>query len=49
MVVKIDGTKVLDVAVTLPPKVLVAFTAAAGGTTDTHAVINPVIAYTSLG
>jgi hypothetical protein len=49
MVVKIDGTKALDVAVTLPPKVLVAFTAGAGGTTDTHAVINPVIAYTSLG
>jgi hypothetical protein len=49
MVVKIDGTKVLDVAVTLPPKALVAFTAGTGGTTDTHAVINPAIAYTSQG
>jgi hypothetical protein len=49
MVVKIDGTKVLDVAVTLPPKVLVAFTAGVGGISDTHAVINPIIAYTSQG
>jgi hypothetical protein len=49
MVVKIDGTKVLDVAVVLPPKVLVAFTAGVGGISDTHAVINPVIAYTSQG
>jgi hypothetical protein len=45
MVVKIDGKQVLDVAVTLPPKVLVGFTGSVGGITDTHAVINPKVVY----
>ncbi|OLE27152.1 MAG: hypothetical protein AUG49_06195 [Catenulispora sp. 13_1_20CM_3_70_7] len=47
LVVTLDGTQVLDVAVTLPPKVLVAFTAGDGSLTDTHAVANPVVSYTS--
>ncbi|WP_370382815.1 LamG-like jellyroll fold domain-containing protein [Catenulispora sp. GAS73] len=47
IVVNIDGTQVLDAAVTLPPSVLVAFTASTGGSTDTQAVTNPVISYTS--
>lgn len=47
IVVSIDGTQVLDAAVTLPPSVLVAFTAGTGGATDTHAVTNPVITYNS--
>ncbi|WP_252845618.1 choice-of-anchor D domain-containing protein [Actinoallomurus purpureus] len=46
MVVRIDGTQVLDVAVTLPPKVLVGFTGAVGGVTDTHAVLDPHVTYT---
>jgi Abnormal spindle-like microcephaly-assoc'd, ASPM-SPD-2-Hydin/Bacterial lectin/PQQ-like domain len=45
MVVRIDGKQVLDVAVKLPPKVLVGFTGAVGGLTDTHAVINPKVTY----
>ncbi|GAA4633021.1 hypothetical protein GCM10023196_068900 [Actinoallomurus vinaceus] len=45
MVVQIDGRQVLDVAVTLPPKVLVGFTGAVGGSTDTHAVLNPHVTY----
>jgi hypothetical protein len=47
IVVKIDGTQVLDKAVTLPSRVRVAFTAGTGALTDTHAVLNPVISYTS--
>jgi hypothetical protein len=47
LVVKIDGTQVLDVAATLPSKVLVAFTAATGASTDTFAVSSPTITYTS--
>jgi hypothetical protein len=47
IVVKIDNKQVLDTAVTLPDKVRVAFTAGTGTLTDTHAVINPVIGYTS--
>ena len=46
LVVTLDGTQVLDAAVTLPPKVLVAFTAGDGSLTDTHAVSNPVVSYT---
>ncbi|MCW2948091.1 MAG: bamB 2 [Actinoallomurus sp.] len=45
MVVTIDGKQVLDVAVKLPPKVLVGFTGAVGGITDTHAILNPKVSY----
>jgi hypothetical protein len=45
MVVQIDGKQVLDVAVTLPSKVLVGFTGAVGGVTDTHAILNPHVTY----
>jgi len=44
-VVTLDGTQVLDAAVTLPPKVLVAFTGGDGSLTDTHLVTNPVVSY----
>ncbi|WP_370085300.1 beta strand repeat-containing protein [Streptacidiphilus sp. MAP12-16] len=47
LVVKIDGSQVLDVAVTLPSKVLAAFTAGVGASTDTFAVSAPTISYTS--
>ncbi|MEZ0066637.1 hypothetical protein ABIA32_002649 [Streptacidiphilus sp. MAP12-20] len=47
LVVKIDGVQQLDVAVTLPSKVLVAFTAGVGASTDTFAVSAPTITYTS--
>jgi hypothetical protein len=47
LVVMIDNTQVLDVAVTLPNKVLVAFTAGTGASTDTFAVSSPTITYTS--
>lgn len=46
IVVSLDGTQVLDAAVTLPPKVLVAFTAGDGSLTDTHVVTNPAVSYT---
>jgi hypothetical protein len=46
-VVLIDSTQVLDVAVTLPNKVLVAFTAGTGVSTDTFAVSSPAISFTS--
>ncbi len=46
VIVKIDNKQVLDTAVTLPDRVRVAFTAATGSVSDTHAVINPVIGYT---
>ena len=46
LVVSLDGTQVLDAAVTLPPKVLVAFTAGDGSLTDTHSVLNPAVSYT---
>ncbi|MGC0313798.1 choice-of-anchor D domain-containing protein [Kitasatospora acidiphila] len=47
LVVKIDGTQQVDVPVTLPSKVLAAFTAGVGASTDTFAVSAPTIAYTS--
>ena len=48
VVVSIDGTQVLDVAVpSLPPSVRVAFTAGTGGLTDTHAISNPTVTYTA--
>jgi hypothetical protein len=47
IVVLIDGTKYLDIAVTLPSRVLVAFTAGVGASTDTHAVSAPTITYLS--
>jgi hypothetical protein len=47
LVVKIDGVQALDVAVTLPSKVLAAFTAGVGAATDTFAVSAPTISYTS--
>ncbi|MFE9425129.1 choice-of-anchor D domain-containing protein [Kitasatospora sp. NPDC006697] len=47
LVVKIDGTQELDVAVTLPNKVLAAFTAGTGASTDTFAISAPTISYTA--
>ena len=48
MVVSIDGTQVLDVAVpSLPVSVRAAFTAGTGSLTDTHAVSNPAITYSA--
>jgi hypothetical protein len=46
IVVGINGTQVMDAAVTLPPKVLVAFTGGTGSLTDTHTVTAPTITYT---
>jgi hypothetical protein len=46
LVVTLDGTQVLDAAVTLPPKVLVAFTGGDGSLTDTHVVTGPTVSYT---
>ncbi|MFF8602437.1 choice-of-anchor D domain-containing protein [Streptomyces sp. NPDC015232] len=43
--VAIDGTRVIDVAVTLPPNVLVGFSGATGGRTDRHAVSGVRIGY----
>jgi hypothetical protein len=40
IVVTIDGAQVLDTAVTLPSRALVAFTGGTGSLTDTHAVAN---------
>ena len=45
IVVTVDGIQVLDAAVTLPPKVLVAFTGGTGALTDTHTVTGPTITY----
>jgi hypothetical protein len=47
LVVKIDGVQRVDTAVTLPNKVLVAFTAGVGASTDTFAVSAPAITYSS--
>jgi hypothetical protein len=47
LVVKVDGTQLLDVPVTLPSKVLPAFTAGVGASTDTFAVSAPTISYAS--
>ena len=38
LVVTVDGTQLLDTAVTLPPQVLVGFTAGTGSLTDVHTV-----------
>jgi hypothetical protein len=38
-----DGTAILDAALTLPSSVLIGFTGGAGGDTDTHRVSNVVI------
>ncbi|MFH8733531.1 MULTISPECIES: choice-of-anchor D domain-containing protein [unclassified Streptomyces] len=38
LLVKVDGTQVIDTAVTLPPNVLVGFAGATGGLTDKHTV-----------
>ena len=43
MTVTADGVTVLDQAVTLPPNVLPAFTAATGGATDQHTISNVTI------
>lgn len=43
IVVSIDGVQYLSQAVTLPPKVLLGFTAATGAVTDNHQVANVVI------
>ncbi|MDH6114955.1 hypothetical protein P3T36_006466 [Kitasatospora sp. MAP12-15] len=45
LVVSLDGTQIMDTAVTLPPKVLVAFTGGVGGLTDNHVVSSPTISY----
>ncbi|HEV2636377.1 MAG TPA: choice-of-anchor D domain-containing protein [Actinocrinis sp.] len=47
IVVLVDGATSLDVPVTLPDKVLIAFTAGVGASTDTHAVSAPTITYLS--
>jgi hypothetical protein len=47
LVVKVDGTQQVDVAVTLPSKVLAAFTAGVGASSDTFAVSAPTITYSS--
>lgn len=47
MTVLLDGTQIMVAQVTLPSKVLVAFTAGVGGSTDTHAVTNPIFNYIS--
>ncbi|MFJ3904929.1 choice-of-anchor D domain-containing protein [Streptomyces sp. NPDC090025] len=43
--ISVDGTRVIDVAVTLPKNVLVGFGAATGGRTDRHAVTAVRIGY----
>jgi len=43
VLVSMDGTAILDAAVTLPNSVLIGFTGGAGGDTDTHRVSNVVI------
>ncbi|MFN8036326.1 MAG: choice-of-anchor D domain-containing protein [Acidimicrobiia bacterium] len=43
LIVSVDGTQYLDVAVTLPSNVLVGFTGGTGGLTDQHAVTNAAI------
>lgn len=43
LIVKIDGVSALDVAVTLPPNVLIGFTAGTGGNADIHKVSNVLI------
>jgi hypothetical protein len=43
LIVKVDGVAVLDVAVTLPPSVLIGFTSGTGGSADIHKVSNVVI------
>lgn len=45
LVVALDGTQVLDAAVTLPPKVMVALTGGTGAYTDNHSVSAPSIVY----
>lgn len=45
IVVTVDGRTVMSVHATLPPHVLVAFTGATGGVTDTHTVGLPVVRY----
>jgi hypothetical protein len=45
LVVKVDGTQVLDTAATLPTNALVGFSGATGGVTDVHAVSNINITY----
>jgi len=49
VIVKLDGTQVLDVAVALPSMVYPAFTAGTGGSTDTHSVSSVAITYTGAG
>ncbi|MGW8352285.1 choice-of-anchor D domain-containing protein [Streptomyces wedmorensis] len=45
LVVLVDGTQVIDVAITLPRNVLVGFSAASGGLTDRHTVTGVRIGY----
>jgi Bacterial lectin len=45
VLVTVDGAAAIDVAVTLPPNVIVGFTAATGGKTDQHTARNVVISY----
>ncbi|MFB7452767.1 choice-of-anchor D domain-containing protein [Streptomyces sp. NPDC056194] len=45
LVVLVDGTQVIDVALTLPKNVLVGFSGATGGLTDSHAVTGVRVGY----
>ncbi|MFJ8106191.1 choice-of-anchor D domain-containing protein [Streptomyces sp. NPDC096132] len=45
LVVGVDGVQVIDKAVTLPPNVLVGFSGATGGRTDTHTVTGIRVGY----
>ncbi|MBB4921489.1 choice-of-anchor D domain-containing protein [Kitasatospora kifunensis] len=48
LVVSLDGSQVMESAVTLPPTVLVAFTGGAGGLCDNHMVASPTVSYRAL-
>ena len=45
LLVAVDGTQVIDTAVTLPPNLLVGFSGATGGATDNHTVSAVKITY----
>jgi hypothetical protein len=42
-VVSVDGVQVINVAVTLPPSVLIGFSGGTGGSTDVHTISNTTI------
>jgi len=43
LVVSVDGVQVINVAVTLPPSVLIGFSGGTGGSTDVHTISNTTI------